>query len=97
MTSGRISAIFIAFSFSLFSWSAIASEGNALTWAGCGITKKAFMQELATAYEKETGKKIDIEGGGATKGIRKVATLEKDMGGTCRYLLPGNPADYVHR
>lgn len=93
MTSGRISAIFMAVTFSLFSWPAMASEGNALTWAGCGITKKAFMQELAAAYEKETGKKIDIEGGGATKGIRRVATLEKDMGGTCRYLLPGNPAE----
>jgi len=32
---------------------------ESLTWAGCGITKKAFMAELATGFEKETGVKID--------------------------------------
>ena len=26
-----------------------------INWAGCGITKKAFMQELAIEYEKRTG------------------------------------------
>lgn len=93
MYSGRLTLFFSALVFSLISLPAMATESDPLTWAGCGITKKAFMQELASAYEKETGKKIDIEGGGATKGIRKVASLEKDMGGTCRYLLPGDPAE----
>ena len=43
-----------------------------LFWAGCGITKKAFMSELALAYEKETGIDIELEGGGATRGVRGV-------------------------
>ncbi len=61
-----------------------------LSWVGCGITKKAFMAELARAYEQETGVKITIEGGGATKGIRKVAAIGADLGGSCRYRLEGN-------
>jgi len=60
-----------------------------LVWVGCGITKKAFMQELAGAYERKTGQQIKIEGGGATKGIRQVAALQSDMGGTCRHVVRG--------
>lgn len=58
-----------------------------LTWAGCGISKKAFMTEMAKAYEKKTGIKIKLQGGGATKGIRKVAKREIDLGGSCRQIL----------
>jgi len=58
-----------------------------LTWVGCGITKKAFMSELTKAFEQDTGLKIDIQGGGATKGIRDVATLQSDLGGSCRHTL----------
>lgn len=58
-----------------------------LTWAGCGISKKAFMSEMAKAYEAKTGIKIKLQGGGATKGIRKVASREIDLGGSCRQTL----------
>lgn len=58
-----------------------------LTWAGCGISKNAFMAEMAAAYKKKTGIDIDLRGGGATKGIRQVASREVKIGGTCRHLL----------
>ncbi len=59
-----------------------------LTWVGCGVSKRAFMDELATAYTQKTGIKIRIEGGGATLGIRSTAALKSDMGGSCRHVLP---------
>lgn len=55
-----------------------------LEWAGCGITKKAFMAELAKAYEKKTGVKINLNGGGATKGIQQAAAGTINIGGACR-------------
>ncbi len=58
-----------------------------LIWGGCGITKKAFMKELAKAYEKKTGTKIHIKGGGATYGIRAVGIGRIDIGGSCRHKL----------
>ena len=73
---------------SLYPVTSTASENNVIHWAGCGITKKAFMAELAAAYEKKTGIKIDLQGGGATRGIRDTALLKIDMGGTCRMTLP---------
>jgi phosphate transport system substrate-binding protein len=68
-------------------WMFFPLQGEDLKWVGCGITKKAFMSELAAAYEKKTGTKIIIEGGGATKGIRATAAGNADMGGSCRHTL----------
>lgn len=67
-----------------------AAEVKKLTWAGCGISKSAFMAEMATAYQKKTGVEIDFKGGGATKGIRQVSSREVDIGGTCRQIIDGH-------
>lgn len=59
-----------------------------LNWVGCGISKKAYMTDLADAFALEKGIKINIQGGGATKGIREVAAGNSDLGGSCRFHLP---------
>jgi phosphate transport system substrate-binding protein len=65
----------------------VPTKTVSLTWAGCGISKNAFMAEMATAYKKKTGIEIDFKGGGATKGIREVAAQKTDIGGTCRHVI----------
>ncbi len=62
----------------------ITPPGTGLVWAGCGVTKTAFMAELAAAYEKKAGIAIELKGGGATKGIRDVAKKKINIGGACR-------------
>ena len=66
----------------------VAEITPGITWAGCGVTKKAFMNELARAYEAKTGVKITLQGGGATRGIRDAAKNKIDIGGSCRMSLP---------
>ncbi|HKK04377.1 MAG TPA: phosphate ABC transporter substrate-binding protein [Gammaproteobacteria bacterium] len=68
-------------------------SSKTLIWAGCGITKKAFMAELAKAYYKKAGIKIELHGGGATKGIRQAAKGEIDIGGACRATMDHNPLE----
>ena len=63
------------------------SAAETIQWAGCGISKKAFMTELAKAYTKKTGVKVKLSGGGATKGIRNAAKGTIDIGGACRVSL----------
>lgn len=63
-------------------------EAISLSWTGCGISKKAFMGEAAIAYEASTGIKIELTGGGATKGVRSAAGGTSDLGGSCRMALP---------
>lgn len=65
----------------------VNAKSTEIHWAGCGISKLGFMQDLAQAYEQQSGIKIILEGGGATKGIRKTASGEIDMGGSCRLPL----------
>lgn len=72
---------------------AAGTDGKTYRWVGCGITKKAFMKELAAAYEARTGVRIEIEGGGATRGIREVAAGKADMGGSCRSKITGHPQE----
>jgi len=48
------------------------------------------MVKLAAAYTKKTGININLQGGGATRGIRDVANQKADFGGSCRFYLPGN-------
>jgi phosphate transport system substrate-binding protein len=59
-----------------------------VTWVGCEVTKRAFMDELVKAYEAQTGIQVVLGGGGATRGIRDVASRLANLGGTCR-----NPLD----
>lgn len=83
---------FIYFIILLFSNAnaAVNEETDGLVWAGCGITKKAFMSELAKAYTQRTGIEVNLQGGGATKGIRNAAKGGIDIGGACRATLPGH-------
>lgn len=71
----------------------IGKNNNELIWAGCGITKKAFMAELAKAYEKKTGIRIKLQGGGATKGIRKANKGAIHIGGACRATMERHPEE----
>ena len=67
-----------------------------ISWAGCGISKNAFMGEMAAAYEKKTGVKIELLGGGATKGIRQVSNREVQIGGTCRHVIEKDNSMMTH-
>ncbi len=64
-----------------------AIQAQELTWVGCGITRNAFMADLAAAYKEKTGVDINVSGGGATKGIRQVTGKQADLGGACRFRL----------
>ncbi|MCW9012576.1 MAG: substrate-binding domain-containing protein [Gammaproteobacteria bacterium] len=48
------------------------------------------MNKLAEAYKKSRNININIQGGGATRGIRDVAAGTADLGGSCRFHLPDN-------
>lgn len=71
----------------------LAYAETTLTWAGCGISRNAFMDELSEAFKAQTGISIEVVGSGATQGIRQAASMQADMGGTCRLPLDGEPAE----
>ncbi|MET0001914.1 MAG: phosphate ABC transporter substrate-binding protein, partial [Candidatus Thiodiazotropha lotti] len=54
----------------------VPAQAVELSWVGCGITRNAFMADLANAYYEKTGVNINISGGGATKGIRAITSKQ---------------------
>ena len=72
----------------VFSTVSAESQSKSLNWVGCGISKKSYMTALAKAYGESTGVQINLEGGGATRGIRDVGGNKADFGGSCRFHLP---------
>ena len=68
----------------------VTAQALELSWVGCGITRNAFMADLAAAYKEQTGVDITIAGGGATKGIRQITGKQADIGGACRFRLDGS-------
>jgi len=48
------------------------------------------MTKLTAAYLEQKKIEINLQGGGATRGIRDVANHTADLGGSCRYRLPNN-------
>ena len=76
-----------------FTNNGLAEAKKEINWVGCGISKKAYMVDLATEYEKLNGIKINLQGGGATKGIRDVAAMNADFGGSCRFHFKDHPEE----
>lgn len=85
--------LLVIVSLCLYSLSLHAEPASTLNWVGCGISKKAYVTDLAKAFEKKTNIHINIQGGGATKGIRHVVSGDADLGGSCRYHLPEDPRE----
>ena len=94
----RMVSAFIATSIILLGTFSMAEAApkKELSWAGCGISKKAFMGEMAKAFEKKSGVKINLKGGGATRGIREVSDGTRDLGGACRHTLDSGSAFGSH-
>lgn len=71
----------------LFTGALHAAPLKEINWVGCGVSKAAFMQDLTDAYAKKSGIRINIDGGGATRGIREVSSGAAHLGGSCRLPL----------
>ncbi len=85
--SGIALVLTIAFLSGLSAFS-VARAAEKLKFAGCGIIRKAFMNDLARAFTQQHGIEVDVKGGGATLGIREAAAGNIHVGGGCRPELP---------
>jgi len=64
-----------------------AGTVNAIVWTNY------LTEDFLKGFEKKTGIKVTIKGGGATKGIRKAVNGEIDIGGACRPIIEGHPEE----
>ncbi len=59
-----------------------------IKYAGCVTIQENLLKEAKTVYEKKTGNRVGLSGGGAGAGIRAVLSGLVDIGGVSRPLRP---------
>ncbi len=81
--------IFLVFCF-VYSASAQAEH---LTASGCSVSNKGYLTALAKEYEKRTGTKVFVRGGGTVLGVEDIRSGKVDFAAACRHRAKGDPAD----
>jgi phosphate transport system substrate-binding protein len=64
--------------------------------SGCSISNVGYLTELADEYEKRTGVKIFVRGGGSVVGIEDLRSGKVDFAASCRPRDAGDPADITY-
>ncbi len=68
-----------------------SSSSQRLVFAGTRLFKEGFLDDLGAAYQRATGREIEILGGGCDDGLEAVRTRQASIGGLC-CPLAGSPA-----
>ena len=80
----------------LFFYPSKAHAADYLTVSGCSISNVGYLTELADEYEKRTGVKIFVRGGGSVVGIEDLRSGKVDFAASCRPRETGDPADITY-
>lgn len=78
---------------SIFFCFAPSSYSETITGSGCSVSNVGYLQELAKEYERQTGVKVLVRGGGTVIGIEDVRTGKVDFAASCRNKSADDPAD----
>ena len=60
------------------------AHSESITGSGCSVSNVGYLQELAKEYERQTGVKVLVRGGGTVVGIEDVRTGKVDFAASCR-------------
>jgi phosphate transport system substrate-binding protein len=69
-----------------------AHSSDYLTVSGCSISNVGYLTELAGEYERRTGVKVFVRGGGSVVGIEDLRSGKVDFAASCRSKDAGDPA-----
>lgn len=71
----------------------VPATAEHLTASGCSVSNVGYLTDLAKEYEKRTGMKVFVRGGGTIVGIEDLRTGKVDFAASCRGKTPGDPED----
>jgi len=64
-----------------------------ITGSGCSVSNVGYLTELAKEYERRTGVKVLVRGGGTVVGIEDLRSRKVDFAASCRTREAGDPED----
>jgi phosphate transport system substrate-binding protein len=68
-----------------------AYSGDYLTASGCSVSYVGYLKDLAQEYERRTGIKVHVRGGGTVGGLENLKEGNVDFAATCRNRIAGDP------
>jgi phosphate transport system substrate-binding protein len=69
---------------------------QALTGSGCSVSVPGYLTELARDYEKRTGVKVVVLGGGSVRGLADLAEGRTDFAASCQSKTADDPEDFEY-
>jgi phosphate transport system substrate-binding protein len=77
----------------VFFVAAPSARSESITGSGCSVSNVSYLQELAKEYERQTGVRVLVRGGGTVVGIEDVRKGKVDFAAACRSKSADDPAD----
>ena len=77
----------------VFFWESPSAHSESITGSGCSVSNVGYLQELTKEYERQTGVKVLVRGGGTVVGIEDVRTGRVDFAASCRKKSADDPAE----
>lgn len=68
-----------------------AYSDDYLTVSGCSVSYVGYLKDLAQEYERRTGIKVFVRGGGTVGGLENLKDGKVDFAATCRNRIEGDP------
>lgn len=70
-----------------------SNAADHLTASGCSVSNVGYLTDLAKEYERRTGIKVLVRGGGSAVGIDDLRSGKVDFAAACRSRSAGDPED----
>lgn len=67
-----------------------------LTGSGCSVSVPGYLTDLAKDYEKETGVKVLVLGGGSVRGLTDLKEGRMDFAASCKSKSADDPEDFEY-
>src|SRR5574341_1861400 len=70
-----------------------ANAADYITGSGCSVSNVGYLTDMAREYERRTGVKVLVRGGGSILGIEDLRSGKVDFAAACRQRSAGDPED----
>jgi phosphate transport system substrate-binding protein len=86
--------LLLAVSWSLASPPDQALASEPITVSGCSVSNVGYLNDLARAYERMTGQKVLVRGGGSIVGLTELGSEKIDLAASCQSYVTSPGADF---
>jgi len=73
-----------------------AVPAQSLSGSGCSVSVPGYLADLAKAYERETGVKVTVLGGGSLRGLTDLKEGRMDFAASCQSKSADDPEDFEY-